>query len=98
MCGYIQEKGRKLFEEIKPQVVFKPVEPDTALKFNVSAVKSVEVPQKRQYFFEARNNADLEAHIKAYKGKGRRQTDKLCPKGKEETEPLILLCTGDNVN
>ena len=57
------EKGRKLFEEIKPQVVFKPVEPDTALKFNVSAVKSVEIPQKRQYFFEARNNADLEKLI-----------------------------------
>lgn len=57
------EKGRKLFEEIKPQVVFKPVEPDTALKFNVSAVKCVEVPQKRQYFFEARNNADLEKLI-----------------------------------
>ena len=57
------EKGKQLFEAIEPLLATRFVQPEEAIRFNPSAIKSVDVPPNRKVFFDKKHNQDLPALI-----------------------------------
>lgn len=66
------EKGERLFEEIKGKLKYKEVKYEDATKDNIAEYKSVIRPEQRDIFFNNLDNWDYEKLAKKYAGMGKK--------------------------
>lgn len=60
------EKGKKIFEQLKSQIVYKKTDLDTAIKYNRSMIQSVALPPKRDNFMHAIKTQDFQCVVQKY--------------------------------
>ena len=60
------EKGQKLFETIKNNIIYKKVDAENSVKFNSCAIKSTPNNPNRENFFSDLNNYDFDVIISKY--------------------------------
>ena len=63
------EKGKKLFDKIGDELIFKEVEINPALEHNSAAYKSVSRPRKREKFMKKVNTKNFERVVIRYSGR-----------------------------
>ena len=59
-------KGNKLFEEIKTNTIYKQVDFEKAIKYNLNMINSAKVHKNREKFFKELENTNLEFLVKKY--------------------------------
>ena len=60
------EKGKKIFEQLKNQIVYKKTDLDTAIKYNHSMIQSVALPPKRDNFMRDIKTQDFQCVVQKY--------------------------------
>jgi coenzyme F420-reducing hydrogenase beta subunit len=65
LCWLNSEKAKKIWENIKDEIVFKLVDIDDAIKYNSAAIRSSHMPKNRQKFFKLLARRDINKAIKS---------------------------------
>ena len=60
------DKGKKIFEIIKEELIYEKTELDVAIKYNPSMIKSVNADPNREKFFENINNMEFDKLVDKY--------------------------------
>lgn len=89
------EKGRKLFEDIKKEIVFKEVSYEDGVRNNKAEYSSADRPEERNYFFDDLNVKSFEEMIIRY---GKPTTISLKRKIKNKIIEMILKITERGIN
>lgn len=68
------EKGRKLFNEIKENIIYEEVDFEKAISYNTAMTKSVNMPENRDKFFKDLDKLNFDKLYKKYKPKEKQVT------------------------
>lgn len=60
------KKGQELFENIKEKIIFKNVDIQEAIKYNMSMIESAKMDKNRKKFFENLDKLDFDKLVKKY--------------------------------